>query len=73
MAVKGQRERRQVRAARWRQSLSGDRLEVYDQEGFPVYRHYESYAGIRSEHWTYRENRVTYVFKAGELIQTRPF
>ena len=73
MAVKGKRERRQVRAARWRRSLTGDRLEVYLREGFPLYRHFESDSGVRTEHWTYRQKGVSYVFKAGELIQPRPF
>jgi hypothetical protein len=73
VAVKGERERRQVRFARLLKSLSGDRLEVYEREGFPTFRHRELEAGIRTEHWTYAGENVTYVFRGDRLVSVVPF
>lgn len=73
VAVKGERERRQVRFARLIQSLSGDRLAVYEKEGFPTFRHREREAGIRTIHWTYAEKGVTYVFRDDRLVSVTPF
>ena len=70
--VKGSRERRMVRFARWNQGLDGDRLRVYETEGYPFYRHYDLYAGTRTEVWSYRTKGITYVFSSeGNLLETR--
>jgi hypothetical protein len=72
-AVKGKRERRQVRFARLVKGLTGDRREVYVNEGFPTFRHRENNAGIRTEHWTYLAKRITYVFHEDRLVGILPF
>lgn len=72
--MKGKRARRMARFARWNQGLDGDRLSVYSYEGYPYYRHYENDGGVRTEHWTYRERGITYVFSEdGFLLETRIF
>jgi len=73
VTVHGARERRMVRYARWIQLLEGDRLAVFEKEGYPLYRHYELDAGRRTEHWTYPKKKITYVFEDGRLLGTRPF
>lgn len=73
VAVTGSRERRLVRYARWIQLLAGDRLSVYEEEGYPSYRHYELDAGRKTEHWTYPEKGITYVFEDGNLLGTKLF
>ena len=72
-AVRGEKERRQVRFARWLDGLSGDRRAVYDAVGFPTNRHFEDYAGDRTEHWLYADLGVLYIFREDVLIQTRTF
>lgn len=73
VTVHGPRERRMVRYARWIQLLTGDRLAVFEAEGYPLYRYFELYAGQRTEHWTYPEKGITYVFEDGVLKRTQPF
>lgn len=73
VTVHGPRERRMVRYARWIQLLTGDRLAVFEAEGYPLYRHFELYAGERTEHWTYPEKGITYIFEDGVLKRTQPF
>jgi hypothetical protein len=70
-AVRGEKERRQVRFARWLDGLSGDRRAVYDAVGFPTNRHFENYAGDRTEHWLYADLGVLYVFRDDVLIEIR--
>jgi len=72
-AVKGERERRQIRFARWKAMLDGDRARIYETHGHPVFRHQELTAGILREFWTYPEQRWTYVFEGGRLVDTRRF
>lgn len=70
--LKGKRARRMARFARWNQGLQGDRLEVYETDGYPYYRHYELNGDVRTEVWSYREKGITYVFSSdGALIETR--
>jgi hypothetical protein len=72
--VKGKRGRRMARFARWNQGLDGDRLRVYTEVGYPYYRHYENDGGVRTEHWSYREKGITFVFsREGDLIEARIF
>ena len=69
--VTSAKERKQVRYARLRLLLDGDRLAVYRLEGWPTHRRYESYAGSLTELWLYDDKDVTYVFQDGRLIDTR--
>ena len=39
LAVRGPKERRQVRFARWQLSLSGDQRSIFKSHGFPSYRY----------------------------------
>ena len=72
-AVRGEKERRQVRFARWLDGLSGDRLFVYSSVGFPTNRHFENYAGDRTEHWLYADLGALYIFRDGVLSEVRTF
>jgi len=72
-AVRGEKERRQVRFARWLDGLSGDRLAVYDAIGFPTNRHFENYGGDRTEHWLYADLGALYIFRDDVLIEVRMF
>ena len=71
--VKGEQERKQVRYARWRLLLDGDRRTVYDNEGWPTYRTREDFAGAVTERWTYPEQHRTYVFEGDRLVRTELF
>lgn len=72
-AVKGARERRQVRMARWVDGLEGDRAAVFAAHGMPTFRHQELEAGRTTEIWSYAEGRRTYVFRGDRLLEHRPF
>ena len=72
-AVRGEKERRQVRFARWLDGLSGDRLFVYNSVGFPTNRHFENYAGDRTEQWLYADLGALYIFRDDVLIEVRTF
>ena len=69
--VKGKKERKQVRYARLKLLLEGDRLQVYRTKGWPTHRRREDYAGSVTELWIYDAQRMTYIFKEGRLIETR--
>ncbi len=71
--VKGEQERKQVRYARWRLLLDGDRRAVYDKEGWPTYKTREDFAGSVTERWTYPEQHRTYVFEGDRLVRTELF
>ena len=70
-AVRGEKERRQVRFARWLDGLSGDRLAVYEAVGFPTNRHFENYAGDRTEYWLYADLGLSYIFQDDVLVEIR--
>jgi len=65
--VKGEQERKQVRYARWRLLLDGDRRDVYDSQGWPTSRTRVNFAGSVTERWTYPEQHRTYVFEGDRL------
>lgn len=69
--VHSAKERKQVRYARLRLLLEGDRLGVYRHEGWPTARRREDYAGSVTEVWIYDDQHITYIFKDGKLIETR--
>lgn len=73
VAVKGARERRQVRFARLVEAWQGDRRAVYEREGFPTFRYRELEAGVTTEHWTYPGKQVTYTFQGDRLLSVDPF
>jgi hypothetical protein len=73
VAVKGARERRQVRFARLINMFGDDRLEVYERMGFPPFRHFEQAGGARTEHWAYPDKQVTYVFRGNDLVTVSGF
>lgn len=67
LAVRGKRERRQVRHARWVEMLEGDRKSVFNKLGAPTHRFYETTAGIRTETWIYPRHHVKFVFRGDEV------
>lgn len=69
VAVKGSRERRQVRFARWADALAGDRARIHALLGRPPFRHYERSAGDRLEFWTYPGERRMYIFRGNRLVR----
>lgn len=73
VAVRGSRERRQVRFARLIEGLDGDRLEVFQREGFPTFRHQENFGGEVTTHWSYLKSGVTYIFRGDDLVRTVPY
>ena len=70
-AIKGARERKQVRLAAWNLSLQGDRLRIREEMGYPTYRLYELRSDVRTELWTYPHLDRVYVFRGDTLIETR--
>jgi hypothetical protein len=70
-AVKGQRERKQVRMAAWYLSLNGDRLRIRQEMGHPTYRMLTLRSDVRTEVWTYPEHNRAYVFDGDTLIEQR--
>jgi hypothetical protein len=73
VAVKGEKERRQVRFARWVDGLRGDRQAVYETEGFPTHHFYETAAGDRTEQWVYTERGLVFVFRGDVLTDVRGY
>lgn len=73
VAVRGAKERRQVRFANWVNNLSGDKAAVYAYEGYPRHRLRENWAGRVTERWTYPESRNVYYFQDGVLVRTSRF
>jgi hypothetical protein len=73
IAVKGMRERRQVRFARLVQMWSKDQQKVALKQGWPNFRWREDYAGHVTEVWSYPEVDKEYVFdvETGALIDKR--
>lgn len=73
IAVKGEKERRQVRFARWADGLRGDRQAIYESEGFPTHRYYETASGDRREDWVYPDQGLIYVFRGDTLTDVRGY
>jgi hypothetical protein len=71
-AVKGIKERREVRHARWAALLEGDRARVLEEEGYPAYRYRETAMGQSAEYWIYPGRGIVYVFRDGALVDVRP-
>lgn len=69
MAVKGERERRQVRYARLVNSWSADQQSVAATAGFPYHRFRELAGSRLTETWFYPDQNLQYVFdRRGRLI-----
>jgi hypothetical protein len=73
VAVKGMRERRQVRFARLVRMWSKDQQKVALKQGWPSFRWREDYAGRVSEVWSYPEADREFVFdvETGRLMDKR--
>jgi hypothetical protein len=73
MAVKGSRERRQVRFARLMESWSEDQQKVAATLGFPSFRWREDYAGDVTEIWSYPAADREFIFdvESGKLAGKR--
>ncbi len=72
VAVKGSRERRQVRYRRLVAGWSADQKAVAEASGFPVMRWRDLTAGVTTEIWSYPEQNRQFVFDAaGVLVETR--
>jgi hypothetical protein len=73
MAVKGERERRQVRFARLMESWSADQQKIALQNGWPNFRWREDYAGCVTEIWSYPDQDQEFVFQVatGKLVERR--
>lgn len=71
IAVKGKRERRQVRYSRLWSTWSDDQRRVATELGFPVNRLLELDSGRKSETWSYPEHHVRVVFDGTGLLLGR--
>jgi hypothetical protein len=69
-AVRGERERRQVKFFRWVAGLSQDRRAVYDELGYPTERYRERDGERVTEYWRYESVHMTYVFQGDTLLRT---
>lgn len=69
-AVKGQRQRKQVRLAAWDLSLQGDRLRIRQEKGYPTSRLYELRTNVLTEIWTYSHEDRVYIFRGDTLLET---
>jgi hypothetical protein len=71
VAVKGERERRQVRFARLVAFWSADQKMVAEKKGFPFHR-WRNLEGDRlTETWFYPETNRQFVFDAGGRLLTK--
>ncbi|MDZ4803371.1 MAG: hypothetical protein SGI90_00740 [Candidatus Eisenbacteria bacterium] len=72
MAVKGERERRNVRFARLVAFWSPDQKVVANEQGFPHHRWRDQYDNRLTETWFYPNVNRQYVFEvaSGELIRS---
>lgn len=73
--LRGKRGRKYVRRFSLPGNLTGDKLRVYELNGYTPHRLAFNYAGRRTERWTYHKLGVEYTFDhhSGELIKTRYF
>ena len=69
----GKKARKQARRAALAATFGGERRRVVEQYGFPRYRHRESGFDQVTEHWTYPEQHLTYVFCRDTLLRTEPY
>ncbi len=72
VAVKGERERRNVRFARLVAFWSDDQKLVANEQGFPVHRWRDQYDNRLTETWFYPDMNRQFVFNvaSGELIRS---
>jgi hypothetical protein len=69
-AVRGARERNQVKFFLWVTGLSADRRAVYDELGYPTERYRERDGDRVTEYWRYESVHRTYVFEGDTLLRT---
>lgn len=69
--VTGARHRSNVRHFLYVKNLTGDKLAIYEEYGFPVYRlRLNEYGEVR-ERWTYNEEGLEFIFNQnGDLAET---
>lgn len=73
LLVRGAHGRAYARYARLIEGLEGDRRTTYEMYGFPPFRHRENEQDIVTEHWSYPERDITFVFCGDTLIGTRSY
>jgi len=66
--VHGKDGRRAERFRRLIEMFKDDRRAVYEQYGFPTYRHFELEFEMRTEHWFYLAEDLEFVFSGDRLI-----
>ena len=69
-AVRGEKERRQVKFFRWVAGLSVDRRAVYDELGYPTERYRERDGDRLTETWRYESTHMSYIFEGDTLLRT---
>jgi hypothetical protein len=70
--ITGARYRKNLRHDLYVKNLTGDKLDVYQEYGFPVHRVRENGYGQVREHWFYYEAGTEFVFnQCGDLVDTK--
>ena len=73
-AVRGMKERRQVRFANALRAFSADKQKVYGEQGWPHSRYRIDDGGRITEVWAYYDTDRAFVFDAsGRLLESRWF
>ncbi len=67
-AIHGKHGRRAERLGRLIEGFKADRRAIYEEYGFPSYRHLELDFNIRTEHWYYLSENVEFVFVGDHLV-----
>lgn len=71
---KGMKGRKYLRHTYYVQNLRNDKLAVYEEYGYPVHRLREYGYGRVTEHWTYHELGLEFVFDDdSNLVETNAF
>jgi hypothetical protein len=71
---KGQKGRRYLRHTYYVENLQSDKLAVYEEYGYPRHRLRENAYGRVTEHWTYNEYGLEFVFDQNSvLVETKTF
>jgi hypothetical protein len=71
--AKGKHGRKMWRAARWVDSLTGDKAKVFDSWGMPSSRYREETLGRVVEMWTYHDQGVEITFEGDKIIRSKRF
>lgn len=72
--TRGKKGRKYIRRFSLVENLTNDKLDIYDEYGFPVHRHREYAYGRIREHWTYYEHGLEFIFdEESNLVKTNQF